>query len=263
VVGNHDCNYIDCLRAGAYQRVDQFRPKGANFFTHKSDAWRKINSKQTKMHFLRRSIWILTGFLVAVPFFLFAIVHWYENKYDRLPVFGKLEINGNGALLEHEVANFAFENQDGKSFSSNELKNKIIVANFFFTSCPSICPNMMKHIKSIQDEYLKDQKVAFISFTVDPVRDDVKRLKWYSCKYNINNYDWNLLTGDKREIYKLARKSYYLTADDGDGGENDFIHSDQVVLVDAKKHIRGYYNGIDDISTKLLKQDIKKLEHEN
>jgi protein SCO1/2 len=214
------------------------------------------------MHFIRRSIWILTGFLVAVPFLVFAIVHWYENKFDKLPVFGKSEMKENGVLAQHEIANFEFQNQDGKSFSSNELKNKIVVANFFFTSCPTICPNMMKHVKSIQDEFLNDQKVAFISFTVDPLRDSVKRLKWYSRKYNINNYDWDLLTGDKKEIYKLARKSFYLTADDGDGGENDFIHSDQLVLVDANKHIRGYYNGIDDRSNEQLKQDIKKLENE-
>lgn len=215
------------------------------------------------MHFVRRSIWILTGFLVAVPFFLFAIVHWYENKFDKLPVLGKLEMNKNGVLAQHEIADFTFQNQDGRLFSSGELKNKIVVANFFFTSCPSICPNMMNHVKQIQDEFLKDNRVAFISFTVDPLRDSAKRLKWYSCKFNINNYDWNLLTGNKIEIYRLARKSFYLTTDDGDGGENDFIHSDQLVLIDANKHIRGYYNGTDDNSTEQLKQDIKKLEHEN
>jgi len=215
------------------------------------------------MNFFRKSIWILTGLLIAIPFFVFAIVHWYENKFDKLPVFGKMEMQKNGVLAQHEIENFEFKNQDGKLFSSNELEKKIVVANFFFTSCPSICPNMMKHVKLIQNDFLKDNRVAFISFTVDPLRDSAKRLKWYSCKFNINNYHWNLLTGDKREIYKLARKSFYLTADDGDGGENDFIHSDQLVLIDGNKHIRGYYNGTDDKSTEQLKQDIKKLEHEN
>jgi protein SCO1/2 len=215
------------------------------------------------MELLRRSIWIITALLVAVPFFVFAVVHWYENRFDKLPVFGKLERQENGTLTRHEIANFEFQNQDGKIFSSDALKNKIVIANFFFTNCPSICPNMMNHVKEVQNEFLNDRHLAIISFTVDPLADSVKRLKWYSCKYNINNYNWDLLTGTKKEIYKLARKSFYLTADDGDGGANDFIHSDQLVLFDGSRHIRGFYNGTDEKAISALKHDIKKLENEN
>ncbi len=215
------------------------------------------------MQLLKRSIWIITGLIIAVPFFVYAFVNWYELKFEKLPVYGETTIDMNGNKIVHQIEKFEFKNQDGRIISTNELKNKIIVANFFFTSCAGICPNMMKHVKTVQKIFLNDNRIAFVSFTVDPSRDSEQRLKWYASQYNINNTDWNLLTGDKKQIYKLARKSFYLSANGGDGGDNDFIHSEQLVLIDADKHIRGYYNGTDDKAVEQLKHDIKKLEYEN
>jgi len=215
------------------------------------------------MRLFKKSIWFLTALMIAIPVFLYAAINWYQLQFEKLPIYGKEELNKNNVLTQHQIESFEFRNQDGMLFSSDSLKNKIIIANFFFTSCGNICPNMMQHMKKVQDDFLNDRNLAFISFTVDPVRDDAARLKWYSEKYNINKGNWDLLTGDKKEIYKLARKSFYLSADDGDGGENDFIHSDQLVLIDKNRHIRGYYKGTDDSSIKQLKQDIKKLEYEN
>ena len=215
------------------------------------------------MQLLIKSKWLLTVLVITIPLFFYAAINFYQSQFGKLPVFGKKEMNENKVLTQHQIQNFEFENQDGKILSSSNLTNKIIVVNFFFTSCGSICPNMMQHMKSVQQDFLNDHNVAFISFTVDPVRDDTARLKWYSVKNNLNTVNWDLLTGDKKEIYKLARKSFYLSADDGDGGENDFIHSDQLVLIDKQKNIRGYYRGTDDGSIKQLKLDIKKLEHEN
>lgn len=215
------------------------------------------------MNYLRKSIWILTGIMITVPLMVFGIVHWYQDKFDRLPVLGGNDVSENGIPVQHTISPFEFENQDGKIFSSDGEKNKIIIANFFFTSCAGICPNMMNHVKQVQGFFLQDSDIHFISFTVDPKRDNAPRLKWYAGQFHIKPDNWDLLTGKKNEIYKLARKSFYLTANEGDGGENDFIHSQQLVLIDKSKHIRGYYNGTDDHSMKQLIHDIKKLEHEN
>ncbi|HTS44335.1 MAG TPA: SCO family protein [Puia sp.] len=214
------------------------------------------------MRALKKSIWPLTGLLIVTPFFVYALVQWYQARFSKLPVFGDTMLTENSQLLHHKTDGFEFKNQDGKIFSSIELKDKIFVVNFFFTSCPTVCTNMMKHMKEVQEEFANDGRVDFVSFTVDPERDDVARLKWYAGQHDLNLSNWNLLTGDKREIYKLARKSFYLTAADGNGGENDFIHSDQLVLVDTHKQIRGYYKGTDDESVERLKKDIKKLENE-
>ncbi len=215
------------------------------------------------MKFLRSSIWVFTGLLITVPLTAFVMVHWYQNKYDRLPFFGGYDVSANGISVQHTTNDFEFENQDGKKFSSDKIKNKIVIVNFFFTSCKSVCPNMMIHVKKMQENFLNDSAIAFVSFTVDPETDSTARLKWYCREYHIDNNNWNLLTGDKREIYKLARKSFYLSAGDGDGGKDDFIHSDQLVLIDKSKHIRGYYDGTDDTALKQLNYDIKKLENEN
>jgi len=210
----------------------------------------------------KRSIWLITSILIAVPLIAFSIVHWYQRSYDQLPVLGKTTINSKGEIIQHQISSFTMRDQDNQVYSSDALKNKIVLVNFFFTACSSVCPKMMKHVKKIQDAFADDTSLAIISFTVDPKRDDPQRLNMYSSRYKINKKQWNLLTGDKREIYKLARNSFYLTATDGDGGDNDFIHSDQVILVDKHQHIRGYYDGTDDKAMNDLQNDIKKLEYE-
>lgn len=196
-----------------------------------------------------------------MPLLVYATVNWYQNEYESLPVLGADELI-NGVVQQHHIDSFTFINQDGKLFSSEELKNKIVLANFFFTGCGSVCPKMMSHVKAVQQRFSNDPKLAIISFTVDPQRDNVEKLKAYALHYNINNSQWNLLTGNKRGIYRLARKSFYLTATDGDGGDDDFIHSEQLVLIDKQQRIRGYYKGTDDKETEALKKDILKLEYE-
>lgn len=216
------------------------------------------------MNFLRKSIWLLTAFLIAVPLVVFGIVYWYQDNYDKLPVFGGNEINNKGIEIQHIIAGFELKNQAGNMFNYDAVaKNKTMVANFFFTSCGIVCPKMMDNLKQVQQAFLQDTNIAFISITVDPVRDSAARLKSYAQLHHINNFNWNLLTGDKKEIYKLARKNFYLTANDGDGGEDDFIHSEQLILIDKYKHIRGYYSGTDKREIQQLISDIKKLKHEN
>jgi protein SCO1/2 len=196
-----------------------------------------------------------------VPLFAFLLVDWYENKYDRLPVLGGT-MQVNGKEMPHRVHPFTLVNQDGQLFYSAVWQQKIVVVNFFFTHCGSICPKMTWHLQSVAKAFVGNQQIQLVSCTVDPERDTPLVLKQYAAAYDIDSSQWNLLTGKKKDIYRLARKEFFLTATDGDGGENDFIHSDQLVLLDGQQQIRGYYSGIDDKQVKQLIHDIKKLSHE-
>jgi protein SCO1/2 len=121
---------------------------------------------------------------------------------------------------------------------------------------------MTNNLKSIVEMYKGDDNIIINSFTVDPERDSVDRLKKYAQQFGVKTNNWNFLTGNKREIYKLARNSFLIIATDGDGGPEDFIHSEKLVLIDKKKRIRGYYRGTDKRDVNQLINDINKLKHE-
>ena len=204
-------------------------------------------------------------FLIAVfvlPVIAYMLISWYENKLQKLPVLGKPE-QVNGKSIDHTIAAFSFTDQDGNRYNKSFWKNKIVVADFFFTHCPTICPKMTNSLKQLRAAYKNDETVLINSFTVDPENDQPEVLKKYADKFNLDQQGWKLLTGDKKEIYKLARNSFFITATDGDGGPGDFIHSQYLVLVDTQGRIRGYYDGTNDTETSQLIQDIKKLKHEN
>lgn len=200
---------------------------------------------------------------IAIPVMTFAIVTMLQNKYKKLPVYNSTLTVNKEDNAPHSIQSFDLVNQDGKIFSETELNNKIYVADFFFTSCLSACPKMTNNLKEVQNAFRNDSNIAIISFTVDPETDTAQRLQWYANHFNINTNKWNLLTGEKNEIYKLARESFSVSASDGDGGAQDFIHSDKLVLVDKQKQIRGYYTGTDKSSVEQLIHDIKKLENED
>jgi protein SCO1/2 len=183
---------------------------------------------------------------------VFAVMTWYEKKCASLPVY-----------TENKMSDFQLQNQEGKTISLKNWNDKIIVVDFFFTHCTSICPKMTKNLKKVQQSFVKDGDIQINSFSVDPGRDTVGRLKYYAGQFGIESNRWNLLTGDKIEIYRLARKNFAIVATDGDGGPNDFIHSDNMVLVDKKKMIRGYYNGTSETEINQLINDINKLKNEN
>lgn len=206
----------------------------------------------------RFSIWVFFIAVFLIPLSIFGLVNWYEKNKGSLPVLGPVENE-----KEHQVGNFELADQDGKKFSDAQLKGKIVVANFFFTHCPVICPKMTNNLKMVQEKYGKDDEVMISSFTVDPERDSSSTLRKYAGKYGIDTEKWVLVTGDKKEIYKLARNSFRVAATDGDGGPDDFIHSEKLVLVDHQMRIRGYYSGTESSEVKQLLKDIKKLKHEN
>jgi protein SCO1/2 len=199
------------------------------------------------------SLFILLVF--AVPFTAYALLNLYQKKAGQLPVFGESK--------NHRISNFHLTNQEGKQISVAEWDNKIVVADFFFTHCPTICPKMTMSLKKIQEQYNAGTEIFLQSFTVDPERDSAVQLEKYCNQYKIDNSNWSLATGDKKEIYKLARNSFMIVATDGDGGPNDFIHSEKLVLVDKQKRIRGYYDGTSDKEVNQLINDIKKLQNEN
>jgi protein SCO1/2 len=197
-------------------------------------------------------IWLFVVAVVVVPFTVHAVVKWYENHFTKLPVLGP---------SGHTIADFKMNNQHGTTSSSADWNGKIVIADFFFTHCPVVCPKMTRSLKNVQQQYLDKEDLLITSFSVDPQRDTPERLKEYAEKMDITK-NWLLLTGDKKEIYRLARKSFLVVATDGDGGPDDFIHSELLVLIDKQKRIRGFYNGTDSEDVDKLMLDVKRLLRE-
>ena len=200
----------------------------------------------------KKFIWLFVAAIVLVPVTVFGIVKWYEREFTSLPVLGP---------KGHTISEFMLSDQSGRIISAEEWKNKIVVANLFFTHCPSVCPKMIRNLKKVQQRFAGDRDLLLASFTVDPDRDSVQQLNRYASQLDIRG-NWQLLTGSKKEIYRLARKSLLLVATDGDGGSDDFIHSEQFVLIDAKKRVRGFYKGTSETEVTTLLRDIARLKRE-
>lgn len=164
----------------------------------------------------------------------------------------------------HHASNLELTNQLGSQVSLEQLKGKVIVADFFFTRCPSICPTLTKNMKGLQDALkIRDPRkridtpfVHFISFSVDPERDSVEVLKKYGDKYGVNPDVWWLLTGPKKKIYDFALNELKLGIQDGNGVDTNFIHTERFVLLDKERIVRGYYNGLDTASLAKLAEDL-------
>ena len=164
----------------------------------------------------------------------------------------------------HRVQNVELTNQLGATVSLDEIQGKVIVADFFFTRCPSICPTLTKNLKKLQDAIkLRDDVhrvdtsfVQFLSFSIDPVRDSVPVLKKYADKYGINPDVWWLLTGPKKTIYDFSLNQMKLAAEDGEGVDSSFIHTGKMVLLDKDHVIRGYYDGLDSADMSRMASDI-------
>lgn len=197
----------------------------------------------------------------VVPLIAFAAINWLDSRFSDLPVLGP-EKKESGRKVPHTISGFSLTNQEGQTITLDDWKGKIVVANFFFTHCPSICPAMVRQLLKVQKGYVNDPEVLISSFTVDPERDSVQQLKDFSSTMGIDKDKWQLLTGEKKDIYRLARNSFMIVATDGDGGPEDFIHSEKLVLIDKEKRIRGYYQGTDEKEVEQLILDIKKLKDE-
>lgn len=162
----------------------------------------------------------------------------------------------------HRVSDFSLTNQNGKTITQKDYDQKIVVVDFFFTTCPSICPIMTNNMGILQEKIKNQSQVKLLSFSVTPEIDSVAQLKKYAQKNGVLDAHWNLLTGDKKEIYALARKSYFVAKNGGDGGPFDMIHTENFVLVDPDRRIRGYYDGTNEEEMKTLWKDLQVLKKE-
>ena len=161
----------------------------------------------------------------------------------------------------HTIADFNLVNQNGEKITEKDYENKIYVADFFFTTCQDICPIMTKNMYEIQEKLREYNDVLLLSHTVMPEIDTINQLKKYSIENNVDDKIWNLVTGDKEQIYNLARKSY-LAAEDTEFSKYDLIHTENFILIDKKRQIRGYYDGTKKSEIERLISEIKILKNE-
>jgi len=175
-----------------------------------------------------------------------------------------VDANGKSVTLSqiHHVPDFHFIDQEGQEVTQKTTEGKTYVADFFFTTCQSICPVMSKEMVKLAKRLNGDTSVLFISHTVDPETDSTRQLKDYATAHNANPKLWHFVTGDKKHLYGMARDGYFVNATKGDGGPDDFIHTQNFVLVDKYRQIRGYYDGTDSTEMDKLYKDIQLLKQE-
>ena len=186
----------------------------------------------------------------------------------RLPIYQPNMVNAElvDSTLQHvkkyhRIADFSLINQNGDTITQENYRNKIYVADFFFTTCPTICPIMTANLVEIQAALASDPEVLLLSHSVTPEIDSVAQLKKYAIEKGVNDAKWNLVTGDKKQIYELARKSYLSVQEDGDGGPFDMIHTENFILVDKQRRIRGFYDGTKEEEMDRLLTDIEILKN--
>lgn len=163
----------------------------------------------------------------------------------------------------HRIPDFNLINQEGNSISQEDFKEKIYVADFIFTTCPGICPKMTSNMAKVQEAFKADEEVLILSHSVTPEMDSVAVLKQYAEKNGVISGKWHLATGDRDHIYDLGRSFYFVEEDLGElRTADDFLHTENFVLIDKKRHIRGIYNGINATSVQQLIDDIARLKLE-
>ena len=187
----------------------------------------------------------------------------------RLPVYQPAMVNYElvDSTIQHKkkfhrIADFSLTNQNGKTITQKDFKGKIYVADFFFTTCPSICIAMTNNLIKVQKKIKNNPHVMLLSHSVNPEIDSVAQLKKYAIDKGVIDQKWHLLTGDKKIIYELARKSYLAVKENGDGGAFDMIHTENFILVDPDRRIRGFYDGTNLDEIKRLMHELEILIHE-
>ena len=206
--------------------------------------------------------------IIFLSFVALCIISCNQSSQKQLPVYNPSDFNPelvDRSMLNtsenHTVADFKLINQNGETITQEAYKNKIYIVDFFFTSCTSICPIMTSNMVKLQDKFINNNEIMFLSLSVTPKIDSVAVLREYADNKGVIDSKWNITTGDKKHIYELARKSYFAVIEQGDGGLQDFIHTPNFILVDKKKQIRGVYDGTDDSEILRLIDDIKILSN--
>lgn len=224
---------------------------------------------------MKRVFVVFLIFIIGAGIIIFLNLDWQNNK--KLPVFQPNDINpelvdsslhGRGRGInggDHSISNFNLLDQLNRKVTKKVMKNKIVLADFFFVSCPSICPKMTNNLLKIHNYYKTDSSILILSHTVWPELDSVSVLFNYGEKYNVNHENWRFLTGSKQELYRLARQDYLVVPDVNDpnfqhGSAADFIHTENIVLIDQKQRIRAFYDGTDEVQMQQAIQDIEILK---
>ncbi len=220
----------------------------------------KTESKNSKIGY--PFLIVFTLFFLGMGYFISS----RYNKVEKLPFLGECRydtVKKDGSFMidsvHHIVKNFSFIDQTGKTITENDFKGKLYVTNFFFTTCVSICPVMNNQMQRVAEAYKNEPNVLFLSHTVYPENDSVSVLAAYAETQNADASRWHFVTGSKKAIYDMARTSYLLSADSGDGGIDDFVHTQKLALVDTDRHVRGIYDGLNPKDVDRLIGDIAIL----
>ncbi len=220
------------------------------------------------LKFFKKSLPTLTV-MAVLSFLMIYAIYSFLTPEKKLPVYNPVDVNPklvDESMLHvrsnHKVADFTLINQNGDTITQEDYKGKIYVTDFFFTRCQTICPVMTNNMGKLQEVFKNDDDVKFLSLSVTPVIDSISVLREYANRKGVIDGKWNITTGDKKHIYELARKSYFAVLDEGDGGVQDFIHTENFILIDKKKQIRGFYDGTDSEDIERLINDIKMLQFE-
>ena len=209
----------------------------------------------------------LIGFFLVFAVIFLTISYRLTKPKKSLPIYNPSMVNPE--LVDstvqhiskyHTIADFEFTNQNGVKVTHEDYAGKIYVADFFFTTCPTICPIMKDHMVWLQDQIKDSENVLLLSHTVMPHIDSVPVLKAYAQEKGVLDYKWNLVTGDKRDIFYIARKSYLVVKTEDEGELYDMVHTENFVLVDHLRRVRGFYDGTDMEAMKQLVEDIRFLE---
>jgi len=197
------------------------------------------------------------------------IMIWYalapKEKEFILPIFTPSDLRSNlvhpslAGKTEHTVPDFSFIDQNGNTVNQKTVENKIYVVDFFFTSCPSICIDLTNNLKEVQKTFIDNENVLILSHSVDPKTDNIDRLKKYANINNINNKKWFLLTGPIEDTIRMAQLGYFAIASIPNHQDNSLIHTENIILVDKNRKIRGIYNGTSSLEISYLIDDINKL----
>ncbi len=218
------------------------------------------------LKYFKRYKFLLTAFFILSVITL-TLIYSLLKPERTLPIYQPSMVNAD--LVDttiqyvrkyHKIADFKLVNQNGDTITQDYYKDKIYLVDFFFTTCQTICPIMTDNMVKVQEKIKNNPEVFLLSHTVIPAADSVPVLKKYAQENGVIDKKWNLVTGDKKQIYDLARKSYLASKSTGDGGKYDLIHTENLVLVDKNKQIRGLYDGTDPKSFKAVIEDIDILQ---
>jgi len=197
-------------------------------------------------------------FLIIFVALATGLLYSCDNSSQKLPILGEREFI-NGDSVYHTIPDFSFTDQNGLEITNKTYENKIYIADFFFTTCPTICPVMKTQLLRVYDKFKANPQVGILSHTIDPRHDSVAVLKEYAKRLGVEGDFWHFVTGKKDKIYELGQKFYYVTTGEDSTAAGGFIHSGAFILVDKKRRVRGMYDGTNEKEVDKLMKDMEIL----